>query len=141
MSCCGPCKLPSDPKCVAAWVLRITFGLSALFIGLSHYMTIGSFSAFTASGLGPLSPLGTLWAYIYPGLLVIGGALFVLRMYVNVAVWAIGVAFGSVIVGMLLKPLLGGIPLSEVMPATINMYIYFFVFLAASTCWCCKECK
>ena len=128
-------SLPSDPKSIAAFIVRITFGLSILFIGLSHSMEVASFSTFTASGLGALAPFGTIWGYLLPGLMIVGGGLFVLGMYENLAVWSAGVAFGSIIVGMLLKPLLGGVPLSEVMPATINAYIYLFAFLMATKCW------
>lgn len=140
MFCCGSsCKLPCDAKGIACLVVRVTFGLSALLIGLAHYGTIQEFSGFVAMGLGPLAPFGLLWGYIYPGLLVIGGALLLAGNSLA-STWLLGIAFGSVIVGMLLKPLLGGVALIDVMPATINAYIYLFAYVLAVKCSCCDSC-
>lgn len=137
MFCCGSsCKLPCDSKGIACCIVRVTFGLSAILIGLAHYGAVQEFSGFVAMGLGPLAPLGMLWGYILPGLMVIGGALLVVGNSA-VSAWLLGIAFGSIIVGMLLKPLLGGTPLAEVMPATINAYIYLFAYLVTVKCSCC----
>lgn len=139
MSCCGSsCHLPCDPKSIACAIVRLTFGASVALIGLAHYATVQEFSGFVAMGLGPLTPLGLLWGYIFPGLLVLGGILLVTGLCLSGAAWLLGIAFGSVIVGMLLKPLFGGIPLTEVMPATINAYIYLFAYvLAVKSAGCC----
>lgn len=140
MFCCGSsCKIPCDSKGVACLIVRVTFGLSALLIGLAHYGTIQEFSGFVAMGLGPLAPLGMLWGYILPGLMVIGGALLLAGSCLASA-WILGIAFGSIIVGMLLKPLLGGTALGDVMPATINAYIYLFAYVLAVKCASCGCC-
>lgn len=136
MFCGTSCKLPCDAKGIACLILRITFGLSALLIGLAHYGAVQEFSTFVASGLGPLAPLGAVWGYVYPGLLVIGGTLFAVGNWLHIAAWMVGLAYGSIIVGMLLKPLLGGVSLADAMPATINAYIYFFAYLVAVKCGC-----
>ena len=113
----------------------MTFGASALLIGLAHYGAIQEFSGFVGMGLGPLAPLGLLWGYILPGLMVIGGALLIVGSCL-LSTWLLGIAFGSIIVGMLLKPLLGGVALADVMPATINAYIYLFAYVLAVKCGC-----
>lgn len=137
MFCCSSsCRLPCDAKGVACLIVRLTFGASALLIGLAHYGTIQEFSGFAASGLGPIAPFGLLWGYILPGLMVIGGALLIAGNCL-VSAWLLGIAFGSIIVGMLLKPLLGGTALTDVMPATINAYIYLFAYVLAVKCSCC----
>ena len=125
MSCCS---LPKDAKGVSAWVLRSAFGLALVFIGVKHLMTVDSFAGFVAQDLGVLSPLGELWAYIYSILLVVGGVLFVLDIHRDKAAWAAGVALGSIVVGMLLKPLLGGVELGSVMPAVHNTWIWLLVY-------------
>ena len=139
MSCCS---LPSHPKGVAGFVLRFSFGLSLLFVGLKHLMTIDGFSVFVAQDLGALAPLGQIWAYVYCVLLIAGGVLFVLGMYKDAAAWAAGLALGSIPVGMLLKPILGGVDLSAVMPAVHNTWIWVLVYFFVVKCSCCEgECK
>ena len=122
------CSLPKDAKGVSTWVLRSAFGLALVFIGVKHLMTVDSFAGFVAQDLGILSPLGELWAYIYAILLVVGGVLFVLDIHREKAAWAAGIALGSIVVGMLLKPLLGGVELGSVMPAVHNTWIWLLVY-------------
>ncbi|PIR53423.1 hypothetical protein COU76_01240 [Candidatus Peregrinibacteria bacterium CG10_big_fil_rev_8_21_14_0_10_49_10] len=131
---------PTNPKGIVALLLRISFGLSLLFVGLTHYMTMGAFKGMTMDGLGALEPLGALWAYILPALMIVGGALLTIGMYTEVAVWASGVALGSIPIGMLLKPVVGGVPLPNVMPAVINAFIWIIVLvLVVKTSCCCSE--
>lgn len=117
---------------------RLSFGLGLLFVGLSHYMGLEEFVGFVSSGLGPLTPLGALWGYILPGLMVVGGGLFALGIYPEVAVWTAGLALGSIPPGLLLKPLLGDVALSDVMPGVINAFIWMFVYGVVVKCMCCS---
>lgn len=131
-----------NPKTAMKMVLSVTFGLSLLLVGVAHYMTMPMFMGMVTDGLGPLSILGTAWAYILPALMIVGGALFTVGMYKHIAAWASGVALGSIPVGMLLKPVLGGALLPEMMPHAINGFIWLIVYvLVVKMCCCCGSCK
>ena len=127
----------SSPKSAMKLCLRLSFGLSLLFVGIVHYMTLDMFMGMASDGLGPLTFLGTIWAYVLPALMIVGGALFAVSMYDNVAAWASGVALGSIPVGMLLKSVLGGAPLPDMMPAAINGFIWILVYVVVVKCCCC----
>lgn len=122
-------------------LLGFSFSLSLIFVGLTHYMTIDSFRIMVSDGLGPLAPLGTIWAYVFPGLLVIGGLLLLIGKYMDIGVWAVGLALGSIPAGMLLKPLMSGVGLSEMMPPAINAFIWILVFMWVVKCGVCASCK
>ncbi len=132
---CGDLK---NPKTAMKIVLRVSFGLSLLLVGVAHYMSLSDFMGMVAGGLGPISMVGTLWAYVLPALMIVGGALFVVGMYCDIAAWAAGVALGSIPVGMLLKPVLGGVALGEMMPHAINAFVWLLVYvLVVKMCCCC----
>ncbi|MBT4120209.1 MAG: hypothetical protein HOG89_01860 [Candidatus Peribacter sp.] len=134
MSCCNM----NDPKTAAKLALRLGFGLSLLLVGVAHYMNLEMFMAMTSDGLGPLTFLGTIWAYVLPALQIVGGALFAVGMYYEIAAWSAGVALGSIPVGMLLKPVLSGVALPDVMPAAINAFIWLIIYaLVVKMCTCC----
>ena len=130
---------PQDAKSVAGFLLRVSFGLSLLFVGIAHYMTLEGFAAMTSDGLGPLTAVGGLWAYILPALMIVGGALLAIGMYHHIAAWCAGLALASIPAGMLIKPLLSGVALPDVMPAAINAYIWLIVFVLVikMCCGCC----
>ena len=103
-------------------------------------MTMTPFKAMVMGGLGPLEPLGALWALVLPALMIVGGALIAVGMYLEVGAWASGVALASIPVGMLLKPVVGGVPLPDVMPAAINAFIWMIVYvLVIKLSCCCKK--
>ena len=129
---------PKSSKGIAGFCLRISFGLSLLFIGLAHYMTMSGFTAMVTDGLGVLSPLGMIWSYILPGLMVVGGVLLTLDMQRHVGVWAAGVGLGSIPAGMLLKSVVTSASLADTMPAAINAFIWLIVFaLVVKMMGCC----
>jgi hypothetical protein len=117
---------------VSVLLVRTFFGLSLLFIGLAHYMTIRDFVTMVSEGLGPLEGLGTMWAYILPGLLVCGGVLYALGMYAATATWLTGIALGSIPAGLLLKPIMTGVPLTQAMPPAVNALVWVVVYLLVS---------
>lgn len=132
----------SSPKTVSRFLIRISFGLSLVFLGITHFRQLSLFVAMAQKDLGFLSPLGTVWGYAYPALLVIGGLLFVIGMLPQVAVWATGLALASIPAGMLLKSALTGASLAETMPAAETAFIWIIVFLlvSKSTAWmCCNK--
>jgi len=131
-------KCPTSPKCIAKLVFRVTFGLSLALVGLIHYMTLDMFTPMVADGLGPLTGLGTLWAYILPALQIVGGVLLVAEYRTDIGTWAAGVALGSIAVGMLLKSVLGGVALPEVMGAVNNTLLWLLVYVLVVKCCLCK---
>lgn len=108
--------------------LRLSFGLSLLLVGVSHYMTLDMFVSMTADGLGPLAFLGQIWAYVLPALMIVGGALLAIGMFEGLGAWAAGIALGSIPVGVLLKPVLGGVSLGDVMPLAVNAFLWLLVY-------------
>ncbi len=125
----------SDPKVAASTLLRVCFGFSSMFVGLTHsfdlstsYAEPGAFTVMVADGLGPLAFFGVIWSYFYPALLIIGGALFVIGRYRSVATWMSGLALASIPVGMLLKPIISGIALDEMMPPATTAFIWLIVY-------------
>lgn len=136
MSCCNL----KDPKSVFSLCFRMSFGLSLVLIGVAHYMGIDGFKGMVADGLGPLSGLGTLWAFILPALQIAGGALLVANTKHDIMAWCVGLGLGSIPVGILLKPVLGGAPLGEVMPMAQNALIWLTIFtIGWMFCGCCKK--
>ncbi len=137
MSCCSPIK---SPKAAAALSLRVSFGLSLLLIGISHYMNLVMFTEMASDGLGALAILGTIWSYLLPALQIVGGALFAVGMYYEIAALTSGIALASIPVGMLLKPVLSGIALPDVMPMANNAFIWLIVYaFVVKFCCCCKS--
>ncbi|MBI3332435.1 hypothetical protein HYZ99_05800 [Candidatus Peregrinibacteria bacterium] len=130
-------------KGVAGFLLRLSFGLALLFHGIALYMDFDAFSAMTQDGLGPLEPLGMIWAYILPGLMIVGGGLFTIGMYRYYATWATGLALSSIPAGMMLKPVLTNAPSGDMMGAAINAFIWIIIFFLVlkhghgCACGCC----
>jgi uncharacterized membrane protein YphA (DoxX/SURF4 family) len=131
-------KFPCHPKCIAACVVRVSFGLSLLFVGLVHYMNFTAFKGMVSEDLAALTLFGTLWAYILPALMIVGGALLVIGMFLDVAAWTAGIALASIPAGMLLKSVLSGVSLATTMPsandALLWLLIFFFVVKSSSCC-------
>jgi len=122
-------------------MLRISFGLSLLLVGLNHYMTMEAFKGMATEGLGVLEPLGAIWALILPALMILGGALFVIGMYTEIAAWAAGLALASVPIGLLLKPIMSGVPLPGVLDQVIDSFIWLIVLVLVLNMGCFGSCK
>ncbi len=130
---------PSSPKGVAKLLVRVAFGVSLALIGLNHYMNLDAFAAMTASGLGPLTGLGTLWAYVLPALEIVGGVLLVAQYRTDIGVWTAGVALASIAIGLLLKPVFGT-PIVDVMPMVNDTFIWILAYLFVAKSLCCGSC-
>lgn len=145
--CCSSSRT-CDTKWVAGFTMRVAFGLSLIFIGLIHYRQMNEYSAMVSSNLGPLTQLAEAWAYVLPGLFLLGGFIFVLGMFQSLAAWLVGIALGSIAAGMLLKTLITsgavqGATLGETMPATANAFIWLIVYafvIKFSSCSSCGPC-
>lgn len=134
------CDLKS-PKGIAGLALRLSFGLSILFLGISHYMTINAYTAMVGSDLGPLAPVGELWGYILPGLLIVGGVLMVAGMYCDIAAWAAGIGLGSIPAGLFLKTVVGGADTAVVMPMAQWALVFLLIYWFAVKSCCCGSCS
>lgn len=128
------CSTPTEARCASTIVVRTSFGLALLFVGLIHYMTILSFVHTVSDGLGPLTVFGKAWAYVLPALFVAGGTLFALGMYLEWAAWIAGIGLGSIPVGVLLKPIMSGVPLAQAMPSAVNAFVWLTVYLLVVRC-------
>ena len=136
--CCG---LQSS-KGVAGTLLRISFGLALLLHGIALYKGFSGFSGTVSSGLGPVAPLGMLWSYVLPGLMIVGGALLVVNKYRLYAAWAAGLALGSIPAGMLLKPLLSGESIGTMESANMAfVWLLVYVFAVKSGSCCGGACQ
>ncbi len=123
-------------KDVSRLILRVFFGLSLIFVGITHYKTIGDFAAFVGDGLGPLAPVGVAWGYILPGLMILGGLIFVIGKFPVVGVWAAGIALGSIPAGILLKSVVADMPLGDTMPGALNAFTWLIVYMFAVKAFC-----
>ncbi len=121
-------------------VLRWSFSLSLIFVGLTHYMQIDSFRVMVTDGLGPFAPLGMLWAFVLPALFIVGGVLLLIGKYMDIGVWATAIGLGSIPAGMLLKPVLSGMSLSDTMPPAIQAFIWLLVFMWVVKLSSCGPC-
>jgi hypothetical protein len=79
--------------------------------------------------LGSIAFLGAIWAYLLPGLMIVGGVLLILGIFLEIAAGAVGLALGSIPAGMLAKSFLAGASISDLMPAAINAFIWMVIFL------------
>lgn len=116
-------------RTTAAAIARVSFGLALVCVGLIHYLQFAAFSEVVRDGLGPLEIVGTLWSVLLPAVYIIGGGLFALNLGTDLAAWLIGVGLGSIAPGMLLKSVLTGVDVTDMMAAANNAFIWLGIFL------------
>ena len=116
---------------VSSLVLRVPLGLTMVMIGISAYRDFAPFVANVTEGLAWASTLGTVWAYLLPALLVFGGGMLVVGRYSSVAALTGGVALGSIPVGLMLKNVLSGVPLPDMMAASYPSIVWIVAFYFA----------
>lgn len=126
--CCSP---SGHNKWIARQIVRVGFGLALIFTGISHYRGAADFAASVGNGLGPdwLVGIGTVWGYVLPLLLIIGGISLTLNLLTNIGTWATGLALASIPAGLMLKSAVSGISLGDTMPPAMNAYVWIIVFL------------
>lgn len=119
----------SDSKKIALVLTRVSFGLALALVGFAHYRDPAAFADFVGSGFPYLwlRSLAMIWGYILPGLLIVGGLSFAFYVSGEVGTWAVGIALGSIPVGMVLKSVLGT-SLSDTMPQVMSAFIWLLVF-------------
>lgn len=118
--------------------LRIATGVSIAIVGLVHYLQMTTFAGMVAKDLGTLTALGTAWAYILPALQIVGGLWFAFDKKNVVPALLLGVAFGSIAIGMVAKSVLSGTDLAG-MGASQNALLWL-LFVYAATMMDSKKC-
>jgi hypothetical protein len=109
----------------------VSLGLALIFTGISHYQGIAGFIGMVSGDLGFLGFLGTIWAYILPLLMIVGGVCLIWKKQMLVGAWCSGLALASIPAGMLLKPVLTNNPdaLGQAMSFANNAFIWIIVLL------------
>ncbi len=113
---------------VSNLILRVSVGISMILIGIAVYRDFAPFMANVTDGLGFLSVFGTVWSYIMPALLIFGGGMLAVGRYSLVTAWAGGVAIGLIPIGLLLKTIMTGSPLPDILIAIYPMLIWLIAF-------------
>lgn len=112
-------------------VLRVPLGISMVMIGASAYRDFAPFVANVTDGLGWASSFGYVWAFILPALLLFGGGMLAIGRYSYVAALTGGVALGSVPMGLILKNIITGVPLPDMMSASYPTIVWMMAFYLA----------
>lgn len=118
-----------SPFSIAARLLRISFGISIVFIGFAFYINFNPFLGMVREDLGFLTFFGTVWSFILPGLFIVGGLLLASNMYLEIAAWVTGIALASLPAGLLLKCVVSDIPVSSMMSTADEALLWLFVFV------------
>lgn len=129
------CSATSDHnKWISRSVVRVGFGLALLFAGISHYRDASGFAMSVGNGLGPdwLVGIGTVWGYILPALMIVGGLSLALGLFTKTGVYAAGIALASIPAGLMLKSAVSGISLGDTMPPAMNAFVWILIFLVAA---------
>lgn len=128
-----------DPKGVARLFVRIGFGLALAFTGFTHYQD-ATYAESVGRGLGVLEPLGMVWGYVLPGLMIVGGLLLAFGIYMHVAAYLASIALISIPAGLMLKSAISGIPLDDTMPPAMNAFVWVLVLMVAVKTRCGSVC-
>ena len=112
-------------------VLRVPLGIAMVMIGASAYRDFAPFVANVTDGLGWASTFGYVWAFLLPALLIFGGGMLAVGRYSYVAALTGGVALGSVPMGLILKNIITGVPLPDMMSASYPTIVWMIAFYLA----------
>ncbi len=115
-------------------IVRVGFGFALLFTGVAHYRTAADFAVSVGNGLGYdwLIGIGTVWGYILPLLMIVGGLSLILNLFTKIGIFSAGLALASIPAGLMLKSAVSGISLGDTMPPAMNAYVWIIVFLFAA---------
>src|SRR5437879_5957228 len=116
---------------VSSLFLRVPLGLTMVMIGISAYRDFAPFIANVTDGLGWASNAGYVWAFILPALLIFGGGLLAVGRYSYVAAITGGLALATLPVGLILKNIITGVPLPDMMAASYPVIVWLVAFYLA----------
>jgi hypothetical protein len=116
---------------VSSLLLRVPLGLTMLMIGISAYRDFAPFVANVTDGLGWAVSLGYVWSFFLPALLIFGGGLLAVGRYSWIAAWTGGLALASLPVGLILKNIITGVPLPDMMAASYPVIVWLVAYYLA----------
>jgi hypothetical protein len=122
---------PKSAPDVVNLMLRIALGLTMMMMGISAYRDLAPFMANVTEGLEWASSIGTVWGYFLPAFLLFGGGMLLIGRYSYVTAWVGGIALASVPAGILLKTIIGGLPLPDMLAASYPSIVWLFAFAYA----------
>ena len=118
---------------VSNLILRVSVGVTMALIGISEYRDFAPFVLSVTDGLGWMSFPGTVLAYILPALLIFGGGMLAIGRYSFITAWAGGIALGIIPVGLVLRTVMTGSPLPDMLTAAYPPVVWFIaLFLAVN---------
>ncbi len=75
-----------------------------------------------------MSGFGTVCSYFLPALLIFGGAFLAIGRYSFLAAWFGGIALGSIPVALVLKTVMTGMPLPDMLIAAYPSVVWMIAF-------------
>lgn len=148
MSCHSSGCLGKHCPCnYVSWFPRIAFGLIFVGLGVNHYRNLGGDEGFIAASKAALAPVGDLatvagyLAYIVPGLMIVGGALFAFKLFDCVAKTCLLVVLSGIIGWASLAILVGNAGTTGLMmPQILNASILVILYSVIRKMSCCGMC-
>jgi hypothetical protein len=122
---------PKSAAQVSNAILRAALGVTMVMIGVSAYRDLAPFIANVTDGLGMASNVGYVWAFILPALLIFGGGMLAIGRYSYVAAWSGGLALASVPIGVVLKTIMTGLPLPDMLTVSYPSIVWLVAFTFA----------
>ncbi|MBP9773961.1 MAG: hypothetical protein KBD00_05055 [Candidatus Peribacteraceae bacterium] len=119
---------PTSTPWVINFIIRISLGACMIMVGIAMYREFQPFEASVVDGMGFLRIHGTIWAYAMPALLIVGGGLLMYGKGMFITAWVGGIALCSVPVGLLLKTILSGHPLPDILTALYPYFLWIILF-------------
>jgi uncharacterized membrane protein YphA (DoxX/SURF4 family) len=118
---CSP--MSCGPKGTAHKLTRISFGLTLLLVGIAYFVKNPTFAALMAEGISgtAIAPLGQIMAYVLPGLMVVGGLIYVIGAFMEIGAWVTGIALGLFPVLMILKSIVS----VEIEPVSVMPFVVY----------------
>lgn len=128
--------VPTHPNGIAKFLTRVGFGLALAFAGIANYRD-PTFAESVGRGLGALEPIGIVWGYALPALMLVGGLLITFGVFMRAAAWIAGLALVTMPAGLMLKAAVLGLSPTEMMPEAITSLVWILVYLPAVRGGCC----
>lgn len=122
---------PKSAPEVVNLMLRIALGITMMMMGISAYRDLAPFLANVTDGLEWASSAGTVWGFFLPALFLFGGGMLVIGRYSFVTAWVGGIALASIPAGILLKTIIGGLPLPDMLSASYPAIVWLLAFAYA----------
>lgn len=122
---------PTNTSWVINFIIRLSLGSCMIMSGIAMYREFDPFEASVIDGMGFLTLHGMIWAYVLPALLIVGGALLIYGKGMFITAWIGGIALGSVPMGLLLKTILSGQPLPDILTALYPYFLWIILFWIA----------